>query len=412
MSETKSKKYHYLLYLILLLLTAFAFAKVGENGDFIGYTNAGDLVLSKGDIYSDMFNTWPPAFSIMAVPLAIVNAWSFFLVRILWICFMFFCYFYVIKSSIELLEQQKLTYGSLFKTYLIKPYYLLALFISCRAFMDNLIYMQINIVMLAACLYVLNALQTNKYTLASILLGLSIGAKVYNIMLLPVLLVFRKWRLLLWILLGLGFSFALCYIVFGIDLSHAYFQTWYHKIASAKHTIEHRNQSLISGLTRLFSNENITVNQFNPITNLEASSIHKIQLAVIATCGLVYSSLFYALIVKAPTKLVIHTCILVLVFIPIIVPISWKANYIYGLPAFFILCQAIAVQGASKRTTYLFVMAALALCLSNEALIGRAGMYFLENLNVLIIGEFFLFFSLLSWMHELKQREFYIVEAQ
>ncbi len=412
MFELKSKKYQYLLYLILLLLAAFAFAKVWENGDFIGYTNAGDLVLSKGDIYSDMFNTWPPAFSIMAVPLAIVNAWSFVLVRILWICFMFFCYFYVIKSSIELLEQHKIAYGSLFKIYLIKPYYLLALFISCRAFMDNLIYMQINIVMLAACLYLLNALQTKKYMLSAILFGLSIGAKVYNILLLPVLLVFRKWRLLLWILLGLVFSLALCYLVFGIDLSHQYFQTWYHKIASAKHTIEHRNQSLISGLTRLFSNENIVVNQFNPIANLEASIIHKIQLGVIVTCGLLYLSLFYTLIIKAPSTLVFHTCLLVLVFIPIIVPISWKANYIYGLPAFFILCQAIAVQGASKRTSYLFVFASLALCLSNEGLIGRAGMYFLENLNVLIIGELFLFFSLLSWMYELKQRRFYTLEAQ
>ncbi|MDI1234853.1 MAG: glycosyltransferase family 87 protein [bacterium] len=407
MLTNKSNKYQYLLYLILLLLVVFAFAKVGENGDFIGYTNAGDLVLQKGDIYSDMFNTWPPAFSILSVPLAIINSWSFVFVRILWICFMFFCYFYVIKNSIEWLEQKPINYAELFKVYLIQPYYLLALFISCRAFMDNLIYMQINIVMLAACIYLIAAIKGEKGVLSAVLLGVSIGAKAYNVLLLPVLFLFRKWRLLLWVVVGIALTFILSWLVFGFDLSNAYMHVWYQKVATAKHTIEHRNQSLISGLTRMFSNENIAVNQFNPVLNLEASAIQKIQIGIIALFGTLYLSLFYNLIYKAQPLFVYHTFVLVLVFIPVIVPISWKANYIYGLPAFFTLCFSIWKHQVNKRTLYLFVAAALSLCLSNEALIGRPGMYFLENINILIIGELLLFLSLISLMSELKQKQFY-----
>ncbi len=392
------------------MLVIFALAKVRENGDFIGYTNAGNLVLNQGDIYSDMFNTWPPPFSVMAVPLAIISNISFILVRILWMVFIFICFFYCIKSVIGFLSKSDYSYKILLKEILVQPFYLLALFLSCRSFMDNIIYMQINLVMLAACCWLMSRISEKTSVLASIFLGLTIGAKVYNIVLLPLAILFRKWKALFWILAGIAISVALCWLTFGIAQTNQYFHVWYYNIGSIKQSIVHRNQSLISGLIRLFSDENYEVNQFPPIANLKPSNIQFIFLGIMGAMALSYLLIFYKFLKDANRDFVYHTFILVVTVIPLIAPISWKANYIYALPAIFFIAHSLKNKEASKGVKILYTLSMLSLCLSNEALIGRPAMYFLENLNILIIGEILLFYACIVQMNDYKIKNFYSLD--
>lgn len=393
--------------LIYALLLVFALAKVKENGDFIGYVNAGNLVLSQGNIYSDVFNTWPPVFSIISVPLAIVNNFSFIFVRLLWMGFMFFCFFFCIKSCLEALNNKIYSYKELITRVLARPFYLLALFMCCRAFMDNIMYMQINIVMLAACCYYIQHLDDKKTVISSALLGLSIGSKIYNVLLLPLAILFRKWRSVGFALLGIGITFLLCLLVFGVQQTIDYHKYWYTEIASRKQSIEHLNQSLIAGLIRLFSNENLEINHTAPILDLPYSTINYIQLSIIGLLSGAYLYLFSGLLKSANKDFVFHSFLLVLTMVPVLTPVSWKANYIFTLPAFFFICHTIQNKLSTKTVTTLFVLSALALCVSNETFIGRPAMYFLENYNVLIIGGILLFLTVLIQMEVLKHKGFY-----
>ncbi len=405
--SNSQKRNKILLILIYVLLLVFALTKVDDKGDFIGYVNAGNLVLGHADIYSDVLNTWPPAFSILSVPLAVINNFSYLLVRVLWMGFIFFCFFYCIKSCLELLNKRQYTYKALLKEELVKPFYLLALFLCCRAFMDNIMYLQINLLMLAACCYYIQHIEDNKTVLSSMLLGLSVGAKVYNILLLPVAILFRKWKSVVYVLLGIGITFMLCLLVFGVQQTIDYHEHWYTAIASVKQSIVHRNQSLIAGLIRLFSVENLAVNNRAPIMDLPYTTINYIQLSIIGLLSGLYLVLFAGLIKSANRDFVFHSFLLVITMIPVLTPVSWKANYIFTLPAFFFICHAIQNKLATKSVVILFILSCLALWLSNETFIGRPAMYFLENYNVLIIGGILLFLTLLIQMKGLKSSGFY-----
>ncbi len=402
------KRNRVLLNLIYLLLLIFALLKVKEKGDFIGYVNAGNLVLNQNDIYSDVLNTWPPAFSIISIPLAIVHNFSFIFVRVLWMGIIFFCFFFSIKSCLEVLNKKRYTNKELLTAVLVSPYYLLALFLSCRSFMDNIMYLQINVVMLAACCYYIQHIDDRKTGLSSVLLGLSIGAKVYNILLLPVAILFRKWSRIIYVLLGIGLTFVLCLLIFGVQQTIDYYKHWYTEIASVKQSIVHRNQSLIAGLIRMFSKENLEVNNTAPIIDLPYSTINYIQLFIIGFLSATYLFLFSGLLKSANRDFVFHSFLLVLTMIPVLTPVSWKANYIFTLPAFFFICHTIKNKISTIAVVALFILSIVALCLSNETFIGRPAMYFLENYNVPIIGGILLFFTVLTQIKVLKNKAFYV----
>jgi hypothetical protein len=321
--------------------------------------------------------------------------------------FMFFCFFFSIKSCLETLQKKQITYKELFTGVLVNPFYLLALFLCCRAFMDNIMYMQINVVMLAACCYYIQHFDEKKTVLSSVLLGLSIGSKIYNILLLPVAVLFQKWRSIGFIFLGIGITFLLCLLVFGVQQTIDYHKHWYTEIASVKQSIVHRNQSLIAGLIRMFSRENLEVNNTAPILDLPYSTIHYIQLSIIGLLSAAYLYLFSGLLKSANRDFVFHSFLLVLTMIPVLTPVSWKANYIFTLPAFFFICHTMQNKLSTKTVTTLFVLSSLALCLSNETFIGRPAMYFLENYNVLIIGGILLFLTVLIQMKVLKHQAYY-----
>ena len=73
---------------LLLAFVASFFAYARRSGDFAGYVSVGNAVLGGRDIYLDTspgVNTWPPFFSLVCVPLALLDRVSPYLVRIIWI---------------------------------------------------------------------------------------------------------------------------------------------------------------------------------------------------------------------------------------------------------------------------------------------------------------------------------------
>lgn len=381
-----------LLNLILAGILIFSVIKLREKGDFIGYVNAGNNVLAQSDIYSDLFNTWPPVFSILAVPIALLDTLSPYLSRFIWMILLLWAYAAVIQIVISRFENEALSYAQVYEKIHTKKHYLIALFFTLRALMDNIMYIQINTMMLfcAVMLWRSNA----RSGWGGTVLGLSIGSKIYNVFLLPVYALFRQIKMLWFILSGIVLTLLLCFAVYGFDQTIAYFDHWILHRATDFQTIEHRNQSLIASLARVLSDENVKVNHFGNIASFTNEEIKRIYNVIVVLFSVFFLLRFLKYFKKDNLEFFTETQVFVLAAIPLLTPLAWKANYIYAMPAIFYLFHQQA-QGFLSRSSQYFLFAGVALLtFSNEALIGREAMYFLENCNVLVVGEILLLMAM------------------
>lgn len=399
MPKTKSEWFFYAL---LLALLGYASAKITHNGDFIGYVNVGNHVIHGTNIYDDMFNTWPPVFSILSVPLAFLDSISFVGVRIIWLLVLFVCLYHSFKIFIQIQQNTSGDFKSILN-HLKSPQYVIVLLLIMRPFMDNLMYLQINPVMLVIGLFALYHFDKGGQ-LAATSLGFSIGSKVYNLFLIPVYIVFRKWKQLVFVFLGMALTFLLCILVFGYDLSFTYHKHWLTQIASSIQTIEHRNQSLFGAFLRLFSKDNLLINEFPYLYDLNPKTVQKIYYSTVVMAALYYLINYFKLIKSNETAFKQATFVLVLGIIPLLTPLAWKANFIYALPVHFYLVNAWYKNEMNTASKVLYVIACVFLNLSNEALIGSEGMYFLEKCNVLVIGQILLTIGMFRQLNQLKKQ--------
>lgn len=101
-----------------LLRGLLAYAVVGfcvwirRPGDFEGYLIAGDLVLAGRHIYLDApagVNTWPPFFSLLSVPLALLATPTPYLARGFWLLLNFACLLLVLRMIARLVYDRELS---------------------------------------------------------------------------------------------------------------------------------------------------------------------------------------------------------------------------------------------------------------------------------------------------------------
>ena len=100
--------YKWLMGIVVILLLVQAFFEAQHNGDFIGYVAAGQSVLSGKNIYLDYLNTWPPFFSIVAVPLALVTSVAPYLLRLFWLLGSLAAFYVCMRLSVRLFLKRKL----------------------------------------------------------------------------------------------------------------------------------------------------------------------------------------------------------------------------------------------------------------------------------------------------------------
>jgi hypothetical protein len=102
-----SKKYRFGLTLVILVFLVLFVELIRDvlirDGDFIGYVLVGNLTLQGQNIYKDyLINTWPPFFSIVSVPIAIIDNVSHYLSRFLWLSASLFAMFAVINYTTKM----------------------------------------------------------------------------------------------------------------------------------------------------------------------------------------------------------------------------------------------------------------------------------------------------------------------
>ncbi len=350
-----SKKYKISLSLFAIFLLAILVellrSTFSKSGDFIGYVLVGNYVLDGENIYTDsLINTWPPFFSIVSVPIAIIDNFSQEIVRFLWLSGSLIAMYgiinyltllttgktvtlFPIKSNITISEN---------KISFIHWIVLLPLIISLRYILENLNNIQINIYMLFFALSSIYFYTKNKNLASALLLSFSISIKVYTVFLLLYFLFKREFKLVgLTILFCLGFALV-PFLVFGYEQTIEYYTFWYKNSVEPLSSIGHKNQSVFAMIRSLISHESRGINQplneeiYINIFNFPLENIKLISYALIGFSALPVMFLFRKKITERTGLKSFIEYALVLNVIPILSPLAWKAYFIFLFPSYFL----------------------------------------------------------------------------
>ena len=188
---------------LFVAFVASFFAYARRPGDFIGYVAAGNAVLSGHDIYLDTppgLNTWPPVFSVVCVPLALLDRVSPYLVRIVWIALNWAAILWALDLIARMIYGKRLRFPpdetslAITSSELLVPFALTLPFI-----INNFELLQINMILFSLVLWGLFLQANGREAAGGIAIAAAAAMKVMAIAFLPYLLYRKRWRAALWL---------------------------------------------------------------------------------------------------------------------------------------------------------------------------------------------------------------------
>jgi hypothetical protein len=187
------------------LLIAFAasfFAYARRSVDFAGYAAVGKAFFDGRDIYLDTpvgTNTWPPFFSLAAVPLGLLDRVSPCLARIVWIALTWASIVWALDLISRLIYGKRLRFRpdetslAITSPELLVPFALTLPFI-----VNNFELLQINMILFALALWGLFLQANGREAAGGIAIAAAAAMKVMAIAFLPYLLYRKRWRAAFW----------------------------------------------------------------------------------------------------------------------------------------------------------------------------------------------------------------------
>jgi Glycosyltransferase family 87 len=394
------KQLRFMNVLLILMGLALIFELIRDSmrgGDFIGYVNAGNLVLNNQDIYSDFLNTWPPFFSVFSVFIAWGDMISSFLIRFLWLFGSIVAMYYTIKVTIKMVLNKSLNFsgknnGVVFQDLIV----MIPLLILFRYVMDNLANIQINIFMLYCSLLCLVFFIKKKYIWFGLLLGLTISLKVYTIFILFYFIYKREYRAVLWTFFFVILFNIIPFLVFGVDKALAYYQQWVTEIAPRSYLALHKNQSVFGLFLRFFTSEELGNNMLVNLFDLDSHRVKVFTYVSIIVASIYPAYLFRKKFTNTSSLSAIFEYSFLFTVIPILSPLSWKAYFIFlWIPYFLIYLVLFRTENQipAKRMQlmkYLFRISIALYVFSTEAIVGPYFSDVLESYSAITIGTILL----------------------
>jgi hypothetical protein len=330
------------------------------TGDFVGYVNAGNNVLSGTHIYSDYLNTWPPLFSIFSVPLALIDNLNGVVMRGIWLCGMLVCLFWIMKTSVALILEKKLLLPfQSAKDEQSIPFHDLQIFIPFllifRFVLDNMANIQINVFMLGMTMAALNDHLKGKDGIGSFWLALSISLKVFTLFMIPYFLVRKKFKMVAYTLGWILLLNTLPFLVFGIDTTLSYYVQFFKERAEPFAMILHKNQSIFALFRSLFMEDSRGLDIYLNFMHL---SVHQAKMLSYAIAGILVATVLLILNkVKQPsTSSFISETFIVMTALPIFSPLAWKAYFIFLWPSCFWICHKLLNPDSNKSPYYQWII--------------------------------------------------------
>ncbi len=394
----------WLLPVVLLLLALITVKDAQRNGDFIGYLNAGNLVLNGEDIYSDYLNTWPPFFSVVSVPLALMDKGSPVGVRLFWLLGSWGALFLLMRMALKLFAGKTLLLPFQKKVKdtqlsFVHPLSFIPLLLSLRFLMDNSSHLQINLYMLVLAFGSVYFFYRSKVIPAALLLGFSVAIKVFTVFLLLYFFYKRAWRMgLLSVFFVLLFSGSTV-LIFGLEGAIRYHEAWFVKSVLPLPDPHHMNQSLMAAFIRLLSEQATGIDFRINFLSLAPSSIKAVYYG-----SLLLAAAFplYAFRQKiCPRQISLGQLMqwgILFALIPILSPVAWKPYFVFlWIPFFVLYFLVFHLRIARAQLVKVLFYASLPfLILSSELF---AGVYFsdvLEVCNFITLGALLLAGALAS----------------
>jgi len=326
-------------YACIIIIFGEILRDIFREGDFGGYISAGKLAWNNLPIYSDFRNTWPPFFSIVCIPLYWLNEVSFVGLRFIWLIAIVWTNLLIFKWIISYFTPYQLVLNikqeENGEINLFNPLFILPFIYSLRIFLEELSNMQINVFILALSLVTLNLIIQKRDFLAGLILAFIISIKVYPIILLGFLIFKKKFKPVMFTILGLGLSTFAVYLYFGLNTGTELFKEWNNTQVIHGLKCEHMNQSIWGWMCGLTTNH-IRIENFNyNIFHLTDIQFKIMTLCLIAIFGLYVAYRFY--ITRKSHQSFAKQFIITLSLVPVLSPLAWKYYYVFITPLIILL---------------------------------------------------------------------------
>jgi Glycosyltransferase family 87 len=187
---------------LLIAFVASFFAYARRDVDFAGYVAVGKAFFDGHDIYLDTpvgTNTWPPFFSLAAVPLGLLDRASPYLARIFWIALTWASILWALDLIARLIYGKRLRIHEDENSLAITSPELLVPFALTLPFLiNNFELLQINMILFSLALWGLSLQANGREAAGGIALAAAAAMKVMAIVFLPYLLFRKRWRAAFW----------------------------------------------------------------------------------------------------------------------------------------------------------------------------------------------------------------------
>lgn len=188
------------VFLIAIVASFFVYARRSE--DFTGYADVGRTFFEGRDVYLDTpagENTWPPFFSLVAVPFGLLDRHSPYAARLVWIALTWVATFGALDLIARLIYGKHLAWhASEASLALNSPELLVPFLLAFPFILNNLELLQVNMILFTLAFWGLYLQANGKDVAGGIAIAAAAAMKVMAIVFLPYLVYRRRWRAVFW----------------------------------------------------------------------------------------------------------------------------------------------------------------------------------------------------------------------
>ena len=322
-----------------------------RDGDFIGYVQVGNLLLDGQNIYDTPLNTWPPFFSLVCVPLALLDALNPYLAHGIWILLNYGCFLVVLCVMARLVYQRPFSLGykpnhlSLAAPELFVPVLLTSFYIA-----SNFEHLQINLILFCLTLLGLYLQATQREFAGSVAIGCAAAMKVMPAALIPYLVYRGRFKAALYTTLATALFSLSPVAVWGWPQFWQYMETWRGALRMGW-SVGKMNQSVYAMLDR-FAGHHLMPLTSPGVDGLPASGAPIVTLlwlaAVLIALGLSIALFRGQASPHSPTTLAEWSVVLIVA--AVFGTVSWKAYLVVLLLPNAVLYKAWRSPASDRHT--------------------------------------------------------------
>lgn len=396
-----------LLFVVYAVLAAVA--AWTKSGDFTGYLVMGDAVINGTDAYANpKLNTWPPFFSVVAVPLAAAARIWLEGTRLLWILGSVALWWWSAREVATAL------YGR--GTRLVNPAVLLPVLFSTRLFIENIDAIQINVYVLALCLLAVRCWRAGRDGWAGFALGVAVSVKVFPVFAWGLFVARGHWRVASATVVTCLACALVPFLAFGTETALGYYAVWGRQAFGSAVAAGHMNQSLLATLTRFLSaadageaSRPLGEGYFVNAAALSATAVARLFYGAVAATGAAVVYAFGGRLGRGRTLADWLELGLVLGLCALVSPLVWKHYGVFWLPGLmvaypFLYASPLSPGGpplsgrrALRPARWVYHLSWGAMTFSSELFVGRYFSDVLEAYGVMAFGGLLLA-GLLGWL--------------